>query len=133
MTCRLLVEEYSVCQPAGLQGIDFASPTLFFARTDDELSLVCPSASVPAGCLREVPHWRGFRVEGTLDFALTGVLSNLSSRLAEAGIPIFAVSTYDTDYLFVRSAHLEKVRRTLEEAGIAFLSPLTSDPSLSEA
>ncbi|MCI8554906.1 MAG: ACT domain-containing protein [Clostridiales bacterium] len=124
MNCRLLRGEFSVCQLASAEGIDFSSPLLFFARTGEEFSLVCPSSLVPSGCLKEEAHWRGFWVEGPLDFELTGILARLSSQLAEAGIPLFAVSTYMTDYIFVKADRLEAARRTLEADGMVFLPPL---------
>jgi uncharacterized protein len=85
-------------------------------RTAGELSVVCDDAAVPAGVRAE----RGFRalaVAGPLDFALTGVLAALAVPLAEAGVPIFAVSTYDTDHLLVRAERLGEAIAALEAAG----------------
>ena len=86
-------------------------------RSGDELSVVCAAAAVPDG-VTGLRDWRAFVVEGPLDFALTGVLAGLTAPLATAGISIFAVSTYDTDYLLVRSGDLaaavEVLGRTCE-------------------
>jgi uncharacterized protein len=85
-------------------------------RTADELSVVCPDEAVPAGARAE----RGFRalaVTGPLDFGLTGVLAALAAPLAEAGVPIFAVSTYDTDHLLVRAERLAEAVAVLRAAG----------------
>ena len=82
---------------------DFCS----IARTTDELSIVCNEAGVPEGVLCERP-WAALKVEGPLDFSLTGVLASLAQPLAEANISIFVVSTYDTDYLLVKWGDLER-------------------------
>lgn len=85
-------------------------------RTADELSVVCPTDRVPAGVRAEGP-WRAFAVAGPLDFALTGVLSALTAPLARAQVPVFTVSTFDTDYLLVRGADAERATAALTAAG----------------
>lgn len=87
-----------------------------FSRSHDELSIVCEEARVPP----EVRAQRGFlclRVDGPLDFAEVGVLASLADPLAERGISIFAVSTYDTDYLFLPAQRQEAALQALTEAG----------------
>jgi hypothetical protein len=85
-------------------------------RTDEELSVVLPEESVPTNWKAE-KGWRCFKVLGPLDFSLTGILASLSTPLAEAGISIFALSTYDTDYLLVRDEDLAEARNILSESG----------------
>lgn len=85
-------------------------------RTPEELSLVCPQVSVPFDVLAE-RGWRCLQVAGPLDFSLTGVLASLSSCLAEVDVSIFAISTYDTDYLLVQAEDLRTAIRALKEAG----------------
>jgi hypothetical protein len=85
-------------------------------RSGDELSIVCLVERVPEGVMA-VRGWRGLRVAGPLDFALVGILAALAVPLAAAGVSIFAVSTYDTDYLFVREQDSETAIRALEAAG----------------
>jgi hypothetical protein len=85
-------------------------------RTPAELSAVCDVAVVPSGVKAEGP-WRVLAVRGPLDFNITGVLAALAAPLATAGISIFAVSTYDTDYLLVRDGELDRAVRALREAG----------------
>ena len=98
---------------AALPGwIDWSDPFVTVSRTRDELSIVCPEARLPTDAQAE-RGWRGFKVEGPLDFALTGILARLAAPLAEAGISIFAISTYDTDYLLVRAADLEAATAVL--------------------
>ena len=115
----VLVPRLAVCRldpstplPYWAQGGSFLSVT----RTSAELSVVCEDALVPEGTQAE-RGWRAFGVAGTLDFSLTGVLASLAVPLAEAGISVFAVSTFDTDYLLVREHSLSQALETLERAG----------------
>ena len=89
---------------------------LSMTRTNDELSIVSPSTDVPSGSQVE-DGWRCLRVEGPLAFEMTGVLAELSAPLARAEIPIFVVSTYDTDYLLVKLTDLERASSTLRNEG----------------
>jgi hypothetical protein len=91
----------------------FASgPLLSVTHTVHELSIVCPSAVVPPGLDCE-PGWRAFQIEGKLAFSATGILASILNPLAEADISIFAISTFDTDYILVRDAMLEPARAVL--------------------
>ena len=83
-------------------------------RTADELSIVCPEEQVP-GDLTAERDWRAFKVEGPLDFALVGILAELSGALAAAEVSLFAISTYDTDYLLVRAGKLAEAKRALSK------------------
>ena len=85
-------------------------------RTRDELSIVCAQSNAPDGIVCE-RDWRALRVVGQLDFTLTGILAALSAPLADAGISIFAISTFDTDYVLVKARDLDKATRVLQEAG----------------
>ena len=85
-------------------------------RTADELSVVCAEAAVPDGMQAE-RGWRALCVDGPLDFALTGILAGLATALAEAGVSIFAVSTFDTDWLLVKEDQRAEAVRALTEAG----------------
>lgn len=117
LTLSLLPETLAVARlPAGaaLPGwVDWSDPFVTVSRTRDELSVVCPEARVPAEAQAE-RGWRGFKVEGPLDFALTGILARLAAPLAEAGISIFAISTFDTDYLLVRAHDLAAATAVLQ-------------------
>ncbi len=85
-------------------------------RTDDELSLVRAAGAVPSDARAE-RDWRALRIAGTIDFALTGVLASVLGPLAEAGVSIFALSTYDTDYVLVRAHALDAAIDALRGAG----------------
>jgi len=91
---------------------------LSVTRSNDELSVVTPSADVPEGATAEA-GWRCLKVEGPLTFEMTGVIAGLSAPLAGAKIPIFVVSTYDTDYLLVKAADLERASSALRDDGHA--------------
>jgi len=85
-------------------------------RTASELSVVCAEGLAPAGITCQ-PGWRIFQVEGPLDFSLTGILASIAGPLADAGVSIFALSTFDTDYVMVREANLAKAVDALRAAG----------------
>ena len=120
LTLELLPETYAICRlgpeqaavPAWAAGSAFLSLT----RTRSELSMVCVQAAVPEG-VRCERGWRCLGVRGVLDFSLTGMLASLATPLAAAGVSIFAVSTFDTDYLLLREADLATGVEALERAG----------------
>ncbi|MCI0418682.1 MAG: ACT domain-containing protein [Acidobacteria bacterium] len=95
-------------------------------KTDDELSIVCPEEQVPANVMVS-RGWKCLKVSGPLDFNLTGILSSLVNPLAEAQISVFALSTYDTDYLLVKAENLERALRVLSFAGHQVLSAQTRE------
>lgn len=117
MKLELLEPDFSVCKVASFDGVDPAAPFVFTASTDAEKSLVCPTSLAPAAALAREDGWRAVRVGGTLDFALTGILARLSSALAAEGIALFAVSTFDTDYLLVKAENLGRALEALSGAG----------------
>ena len=91
-------------------------------HTEDELSMVCEAAAIPVDAGAEL-GWRGLRVVGRLDFALTGILASLANPLAAAGVSIFAVSTFDTDYILVRDYALDTAIDSLRRAGHDVVGP----------
>lgn len=97
---------------------DWAFRGTFFtvSKTTEELSIVCAQSHIPEGVKSE-KNWRCFKVEGPIDFGLTGVLASLTEPLAQAEISIFAVSTFDTDYLLVKEKNFEKAIETLSRVG----------------
>ena len=119
MELKILEQKLSVCKIKSLSDFDTESDLFFIGKTDEELSLVCRTEDVPAGTAAREDGWRGFRVEGVLDFSLVGILSGLSAALAEQGIGIFAVSTYNTDYLLVKAEDFGRAAAALEAAGYA--------------
>lgn len=118
---RLFVrkERLAVCRLSPDQKApSWATEAEFFSltRTPDELSIVCPGSSVPAGTVCE-RGWRALGILGPLDFSLVGVLATITEPLAEADISVFIISTYDTDYVLVREDALESAISTLHRAG----------------
>lgn len=111
----VMEEALGVCRMQASEAIpQWAQKGKFFSitRTEDELSIVCDEENIP----REVTverGWRCLKVEGPLDFSLTGILSSLAGPLAAAKVSIFAISTYDTDYLLVKRENLEKAKEVL--------------------
>ncbi len=119
LTLALEPDTYAVCRldphvpiPNWAYSGEFNSVT----RTQNELSIVCLQRTVPSGIKYE-SDWRCLRVEGTLDFTLTGILASLAAPLAEAGISIFSISTFDTDYILVKERDLEHTIAVLQQAG----------------
>lgn len=109
--CRLPPDD---CIPGW---VDLASqPLVSITRTDSELSIVLPQADLPPGIPAET-GWRAMSVRGPLPFALIGILASLSAPLAQAAVPVFAISTYDTDWLLIRDTRLGVATAALEDAG----------------
>lgn len=96
---------FSVCQVQEAGSLPMGREYCFTACTKDEISLVCKTEDVPSITLQREDGWRCFYVQGVLDFSLIGILARISSLLAEAGISIFALSTFNTDYLLVKQTH----------------------------
>jgi len=109
MDLALSSDTFAVCRLAGAaDAVSFLTGAMpvFLAVTPDEVSLVCRSDSVPPGCLAVEDGWSLLRVAGTLDFGLVGVIAGIGRVLADAGIPVFVVSTYLTDYILVKAERL---------------------------
>lgn len=107
--------EFSVCRVSEFTPQMMKNPFSFLARTDEACSLVCLTSDVPQQTLSREDGWRAFRVVGVLDFSLIGILSRISTRLADAGIGIFAVSTYNTDYILVKQENFASACHALKE------------------
>ena len=108
---------FSVCKVTDYFGIDLSQPFCFTGTTDGENSLVCPETLVPDNTTDRDDGWRGFRIIGQLDFSLIGILARISKVLASNGIGIFAISTYNTDYILTKEENFEKSLRVLKDAG----------------
>jgi len=108
---------FSVCKVKDYSGVDLTKPFCFTGTTDEENSLVCPEALVPGNTIERDDGWKGFRIIGQLDFSLIGILARISKILAEGGIGIFAISTYNTDYILTKEENFEKAMKVLKNAG----------------
>lgn len=118
LTLLPLPGEYSILKLDSLPDVRALEGFFALARTADEVSLICPTAEAGAldPCARD-DGYGALRVAGQLDFALIGILARLTDALARAEIPVCAVSTYDTDYLLIKQAHMPRALAALAEAG----------------
>ncbi|MGO3609749.1 MAG: ACT domain-containing protein [Enterococcus sp.] len=112
-----LPQALSVYQVADLKTIDVTQQPLFIGVTDEEISLVSATDRVPADTLNRDDDWRGLKIEGVLDFSLVGILAKIASLLADAQISIFAISTYNTDYILIKSDRYDDAVAVLQEGG----------------
>lgn len=117
MEIRVITEEFSICKLKDYSKVDLNRPFVFTGSTDEERSLVCPTPEVPSDTLERSDGWMAFRIEGVLDFSLVGILARISDILAKGGIGIFAVSTFNTDYILTKSDRLGEALRLLSASG----------------
>lgn len=108
---------FTVMKIKSEKDIPFPASPLFFAKTAEELSLVCPTKSAPETFVERSDGWRCFKIAGVLDFSLVGILAKISGVLAKGNIPIFAVSTFNTDYILVKEEFSEKAEQLLSANG----------------
>lgn len=121
MELKIIENKLTVCKVADISDIDLSSDFYFIGKTDEELSLVCKTEDTPLKTIERDDGWKGFRIQGILDFSLIGILSKLSGILAEHRIGIFAVSTYNTDYILVKEEKFERALEVLTAAGYIFV------------
>lgn len=117
MELKKIDHKLTVCKVADVSDIDMSADFYFIGKTDEELSLVCRTEDTPAQTTARDDGWRGFRIQGVLDFSLIGILSKLSGILADNKIGIFAVSTYNTDYILVKEENFESALDILAAEG----------------
>ena len=117
MELKKLPYDLTVCKVASLADVDLDGELFFLVKTDVELSLFCRTEITPADTVERDDGWKGFRIEGVLEFSMVGILSKLSGILAENEIGLFAVSTYNTDYILVKEANFAKALEVLAAEG----------------
>ena len=116
---RILNGTFGVCRLDSIELIpEWIDNSKFYSitKTEDELSIVCSDKNIP----NEIKHekdWKIIKIEGPLDFSLIGILSSISTTLANQGISIFAISTYDTDYILVKNKDIEIALKVLSKEG----------------
>ena len=108
---------FTVCKLADERNVDLSKDFFFLAKTDEELSLVCRSEDVPAHTISREDGWKAFRIQGVLDFSMIGILSEITTLLAENRIGLFAVSTFNTDYVLVKDGDFLRALEVLKAAG----------------
>lgn len=109
--------DFTVCKVQDFSQVNWRAAYCFTGKTDEENSLVCLTEDVPENTTAREDGWRAFRISGTLDFSLVGILARISALLAQSGIAIFALSTYNTDYVLTKAADFLPALNILREAG----------------
>lgn len=117
MKIKKIPQDFSVCQVEDYALVNLDSEYCFIGKTDEEKSLVCIIDEVPANVIQRDDGWKAFCIQGVLDFSLIGILSKIAAILADNNISIFAVSTYNTDYVLVKEENYQKGLEILETAG----------------
>jgi len=109
--------DFSVCQVKDYSLVNAESEYCFIGKTDEEKSLVCITDEAPENVINRDDGWKAFRIQGILDFSLIGILSRIAMLLADNNIPIFTLSTYNTDYVLVKKENYQKGLEILKSAG----------------
>ena len=117
MELKIIDYDLTVCKVASVKNIDLKKDFFFVGKTDEEISLVCATQDTPSNTVEREDGWKTFRIQGVLDFSLIGILAGISSVLAENEIGLFAVSTFNTDYILTKEEHFERALDVLRNAG----------------
>ena len=117
MEIKKIDHNFSVCQVEDYSLVNLNSEYSFIGKTDEEKSLVCITDEVPANVIQRDDGWKVFRIQGVLDFSLIGILAKIAAALADNGISIFAVSTYNTDYVLMKRENYQKALDVLKALG----------------
>ena len=117
MEIKKIDHNFSVCQVEDYSLVNLNSEYSFIGKTDEEKSLVCITDEVPANVIQRDDGWKALRIQGVLDFSLIGILAKIAAALADNGISIFAVSTYNTDYVLMKRENYQKALDVLKALG----------------
>lgn len=117
MKIKIINYNFSVVTVTNYNEIDLNDEYIFLGKTDEENSLVCITEHTPKNTIKREDGWKCFKVDGVLDFSLVGIMSKISTILAETKIPLYAVSTYNTDYILTKEENFEKAIQALEKHG----------------
>ena len=117
MKIKRIEDSFSVCKVENYSLVNMNSEYCFTGKTEEENSLVCLTKDVPSNVIERDDGCKAFYIQGTLDFSLIGILSKISGILAENGIGIFAISTFNTDYVLTKKENYERALQALSEAG----------------
>ena len=114
---QILPYTFCICKVPDYSGADLSGLFVFTGKTDEECSLVCPEQYAPQNTFCRDDGWRAFRIGGKLDFSLVGILADITQRLASSGISIFALSTYNTDYVLTKGEDFDRALIELSRSG----------------
>lgn len=117
MEIKKIDHNFQVCQVEDYSLVNLNSEYSFIGKTDEEKSLVCITDEVPANVIQQDDGWKAFRIQGVLNFSLIGILAKIAAALADNGISIFAVSTYNTDYVLMKKENYQKALDVLKALG----------------
>lgn len=117
MEIKKIDHNFSVCHVEDYSLVNLNSEYSFIGKTDEEKSLVCITDEVPANVIQQDDGWKAFRIQGVLNFSLIGILAKIAAALADNGISIFAVSTYNTDYVLMKKENYQKALDVLKALG----------------
>lgn len=115
MEIKIIDRKFSICKVENYNTININDEYVFIGKTDEENSLVCETNKVPNNATHIDNGWKAFRIQVVLDFSLIGMLSKISTLLAENKIGIFAISTYNTDYILTKEENFQKAIDILEK------------------
>lgn len=121
MEIKKIKGSFTVCKITDYSQVNMESKYCFTGSTDEEKSLVCLTEDTPTNTIEREDGWRAFRIEGVLDFSLVGILSKISTLLADNKIGLFAISTFNTDYILVKREHEMEALNILARAGYHIL------------
>lgn len=117
MEIKKIHHDFTVCQVENYSFVNLNSEYTFIGKTDEENSLVCMTNEVPENTIRRDDGWQAFRIQGILDFSLIGILAKIATILADNKISIFAISTYNTDYVLIKKEKYQKALEVLQSSG----------------
>ena len=117
MEIKKIHHDFTVCQVENYSFVNLNSEYTFIGKTDEENSLVCMTNEVPENTIQRDDGWQAFRIQGVLDFSLIGILAKIAAILADNEISIFAVSTYNTDYVLIKKEKYQKALEVLQASG----------------
>ena len=129
MELKKLNKDFSVCKVKDYSLVNLDAEYSFVGKTDEERSLVCITNDVPSNVIQRDDGWKGFRVQGVLDFSLVGILSEISDILSDNGNSIFAISTYNTDYILIKKENYQNSSK-LNMTSAATKCNLSPSPSI---
>lgn len=121
MELKTMPYELSICKVREISPKLLLDDFFFIGKTDEELSLVCVTEHAPLDADERDDGWKAFRIQGVLDFSLIGILAPIAALLADHQIGIFAVSTYNTDYILVKKENFHKALDALVHAGYSVI------------
>lgn len=117
MVLKVINQKFTICKIDNINKVNFSDEYCFLGKSKEEISLVCSTPYTPLKTIERSDGWKAFRIEGILDFSLIGILAKITAILVENNIGVFAVSTYNTDYILTKEVDFEKALNTLEKKG----------------